>query len=484
MSTKGMNIAVVGSGISGLSCAWLLSKQHNVTLFEKDDRFGGHSHTVSVGDGEPTPVDTGFIVFNEKTYPNLIAFFRHLQVPFVPTDMSFAVSLNNGVTEYAGTNLSGLFAQKRNMFRPGFWLMIADILRFYRNSEKWLGSLEHGSLEHGSLEHGSLEHKGGIDASLTLGQLLHRERFSQRFIHDHLIPMGAAIWSTPADKMLDYPALAFLRFCSNHGLLQLSDRPQWQTVKGGSREYVQRIIGELGTSALTNRCIRKVKRFSDRVQLTDFQGKEWNFDHIVMACHADTTLDLLSEPDELEQHLLGAFTFQRNKALLHSDERLMPFNKKAWASWNYLGLNPSDKDSKQGPAVTYWMNKLQHLDGMPLFVTLNPEQEPDADLIHGCYLYDHPVFDRAAINAQGRIWELQGRNRTWYCGAWMGYGFHEDGLQSGLAVAESLGGIRRPWQVNGENDRLHRPDLFGHSFSGQNFADSQPAPSQPQKQES
>ncbi len=469
MSTKGMNIAVVGSGISGLSCAWLLSKQHNVTLFEKDDRFGGHSHTVSVGDEKSIPVDTGFIVFNEKTYPNLIAFFNHLQVPFVPTDMSFAVSLNNGSTEYAGTDLSGLFAQKKNLLRPGFWLMLADILRFYRNSEKWLGSLEH---------------EEGIDASLTLGQLLHRERFSQRFIHDHLIPMGAAIWSTPADKMLDYPALAFLRFCSNHGLLQLSDRPQWLTVKGGSREYVQRIIDELGPSALTNRCIRKIKRFPDRVQLTDFQGKDWNFDHVVMACHADTSLSLLSEPDEFEQHLLGAFTFQRNKALLHSDERLMPDNKKAWASWNYLGTDTPDKGHEHGPAVTYWMNNLQHLEGPPLFVTLNPEQEPSTDQIHGCYLYDHPVFDRDAIEAQERIWELQGRNRTWYCGAWMGYGFHEDGLQSGLAVAESLGGIRRPWQVKGENDRLHRPDLFGRSFFGPCVADPQQPISQPQTQES
>lgn len=459
MSTKGMNIAVVGSGISGLSCAWLLAKQHSVTLFEKDDRFGGHSHTVSVGNDHPVPVDTGFIVFNEKTYPNLTAFFNHLQVPFVPTDMSFAVSLNNGALEYAGTNLSGLFAQKRNLFRPGFWWMLADILRFYRNSAKWLGSLEHN---------------GSIDAALTLGQLLHRERFSQRFIHDHLIPMGAAIWSTPADKMLDYPALAFLRFCSNHGLLQLSDRPQWLTVKGGSREYVQRIIVELGSAALTNRCIRKIRRFPDRVQLTDFQGQEWNFDHVVMACHADTALSLLSEPDELEQHLLGAFTFQRNKALLHSDERLMPGNKKAWASWNYLGASSMGKDHEQGPAVTYWMNKLQHLPGTGLFVTLNPEQEPATDLIHGCYLYDHPVFDRAAIEAQERIWELQGRKRTWYCGAWMGYGFHEDGLQSGLAVAESLGGIRRPWQVKGENDRLHRPDLFGHNLAGSDSATSQP----------
>ena len=458
MSTKGMNIAVVGSGISGLSCAWLLSKQHQVTLFEKDDRFGGHSHTVSVDsekadsekkDAKSVPVDTGFIVFNEKTYPNLVAFFKHLKIPYVPTDMSFAVSLNNGSLEYAGTDLRGLFAQKKNLFRPGFWFMLADILRFYRNSELWLET---------------------TDASLTLGQLLHRERFSYRFIHDHLIPMGSAIWSTPADKMLDYPALAFLRFCSNHGLLQISDRPQWQTVKGGSREYVQCIIQHLGDTALTNRCIRKVKRFSDRVQLTDFQGKEWSFDHVVMACHADTTLNLLTEPDELEQNLLGAFTFQRNKALLHSDERLMPESKKAWASWNYLGSKSSA--SNQGPAVTYWMNNLQHpikrLGAPPLFVTLNPEQEPAPELIHGCYLYDHPVFDRAAIEAQEKMWELQGRNRTWYCGAWMGYGFHEDGLQSGLAVAESLGGIRRPWQVAGENDRIHRTDLFGKSCGNKN----------------
>ncbi|WP_299733477.1 FAD-dependent oxidoreductase [uncultured Endozoicomonas sp.] len=441
MSEKGMNIAVVGSGISGLSCAWLLSKQHRVTLFEKDDRFGGHSHTVTVGAENPVPVDTGFIVFNERTYPNLTAFFKHLQIPYVPTEMSFGVSLGNGSTEYAGTDLNGLFAQKKNLIKPGFWLMIADILRFYRNSGQWLET---------------------IDANLTLGQLLHRERFSQRFIQDHLIPMGAAIWSTPADKMLDYPALAFLRFCMNHGLLQLSDRPQWQTVQGGSREYVQTIIKELGEDALTNRCIRKIKRYSNEVRLTDIKGKEWIFDHVVMASHADTTLELLSDPDELEQHLLGGFSFQRNKALLHSDEKLMPVSKNAWASWNYLS-SPKDADGDTGPSVTYWMNRLQHLEGQNLFVTLNPAKEPDTDKIHGCYLYDHPVFNLEALEAQRRIWELQGRNRTWYCGAWMGYGFHEDGLQSGLAVAESLGGIRRPWQVKGENDRLHIPGFLHQS---------------------
>lgn len=452
VSGKGLKIAVIGSGISGLSCAWLLSQQHNVTLFEKDDRFGGHSHTALIPSQatdsptdspeseqvKTTAVDTGFIVFNEKTYPNLTAFFQHLQVPVVLTDMSFSVSLNRGRLEYSGTGLKGLFAQPSNLLKPGFWKMLLDLLRFYRNSEGWLASLEPGN---------------SLEPSMTLRELLEKEQFGKPFIRDHLIPMGAAIWSTPADKMLDYPALAFLRFCHNHGLLQLSNRPQWQTVKGGSREYVKRITDQLKDSALTNCCIRKVRRFEDRVEITDIRGQKRSFDQVVMACHADTSLELLKDPDELEQLLLGAFQFQRNKAYLHSDKRLMPKNKKAWASWNYLGTTVN-----QGPSVSYWMNRLQHLPGESLFVTLNPEQEPETAKIHGCYLYDHPVFDQNALNAQQRVWELQGRNRTWYCGAWMGYGFHEDGIQSGLAVAESLGGIQRPWQVDNENDRLCLPE--------------------------
>ena len=433
MPEKGLTIAVIGAGISGLSCAWLLAKNHKVRLFEKDDRFGGHSHTVTVaGQSGDVPVDTGFIVFNENTYPNLTQFFHHLNVPVVPTDMSFGVSLDNGRTEYSGTDLNGLFARRGNALKPGFWKMLIDILRFYNASEDWLNTLS---------------------PAVTLRELLHSKRFSRQFITEHLIPMGAAIWSTPGDRMLDYPALAFLRFCRNHGLLQLTDRPQWQTVEGGSREYVNRIISELGSRALNNRCVRQVKRMSDRVVISDRQGGEWEFDHVVMACHADTSLELLSEPDDVEQQLLGAFQFQRNRAVLHSDERLMPASRRAWASWNYLGDNASS-----GPSVTYWMNRLQHIDDLPLFVTLNPFVEPDPAKIHGCYLYDHPVFDRNAMESQKQLWELQGRHRTWYCGAWFGYGFHEDGLQSGLAVAEALGGHRRPWQVVGENDRLVLPE--------------------------
>ena len=432
MTTKKLNIAVVGSGIGGLSSAWLLSRQHNVTLYEKDDRFGGHSNTVLIDDnGSPTPVDTGFIVFNKTTYPNLTALFQHLNITVTETEMSFGVSLNNGFTEYAGTDLNGLFAQRRNIIKPGFWQMILDILRFYRCSGEWRRTL---------------------DSSVTLKDLLAKHKFSRKFIDDHLVPMGSAIWSTPAEKMLDYPALAFLNFCHNHGLLQLTDRPQWLTVKGGSREYVKKLAADIGDSAFVNRCVRQVKRYSDRVVITDFQGDQQTFDHVVMACHADTSLGLLSEPDELEQHLLGSFKFQRNKAILHSDERLMPDNHRAWASWNYLGTSDNS-----GPTITYWMNRLQHIQGKPLFVTLNPAIEPEPEKIHGCYLYDHPVFDRNAMDAQKEFWSLQGRNRTWYCGAWMGYGFHEDGLQSGLAVAEELGGIRRPWRVAGENDRLNLP---------------------------
>ena len=454
MKNQGLNIAVIGSGISGLSAAWLLSRQHHVTLFEKDDRFGGHSHTVFVeSDNQATPADTGFIVFNDTTYPNLTAFFEYLSVDVINTDMSFAVSItnpaNSSKVEYSGSDLNGLFAQRLNALKPGFWRMLVDILRFYRASHEWRKTLT---------------------ASTTLGELLSRHAYSRKFINEHLLPMGAAIWSTPADKMLHYPALAFLRFCDNHGLLQLTHRPQWQTVKGGSREYVSKIISQIGNNTLQNRCIRKVKRYQDKVVISDLQGTEWQFDHVVMACHADTTLQLLSEPDELEQLLLGAFTFQRNTAVLHSDTRFMPQKKRAWASWNYLGTGSDPvTENDQGPSVTYWMNRLQHLDGKDLFVTLNPGFDVDRSLIHGSYLYDHPVFTRAAIEAQQRLWELQGRQRTWFCGAWFGYGFHEDGLQSGLAVAEALGGLKRPWSVAGENHRLVLPESFGASASTMGF---------------
>ncbi len=451
MKPEPLNIAVIGSGISGLSCAWLLSKNHRVTLFEKDDRFGGHSNTLGVDQGmQQVAVDTGFMVFNPGSYPNLVALFEYLNVPRMATDMSFSVSLDNGRLEYAGTDLNGIFGQRRNILWPGFWGMLRDILRFYRESGQLLEC---------------------SDETMTLGQLLDRHGYGRRFRDDHLIPMGAAIWSTPASKMQDYPAKTFLRFCQNHGLLQLTDRPQWYTVAGGSQVYVNKLIAQLGSQAKLNTGARMIRRQTigsrSEVMVTDWQGREHRFDHVVMACHADQTLRLLRDPDPQERGLLGAFKFERNRVVLHSDSKLMPQRRRVWASWNYMREDPGCN----ALAVTYWMNRLQHLpDSLPLFVTLNPYREPDTSKVHAAFLYDHPLFDARALTAQRRLWSLQGNRNTWYCGAWFGYGFHEDGLQSGLAVAESLGGEHRPWRVVGMYDRIHLPPGWDRCVSRREVA--------------
>lgn len=429
----GKQVAVIGSGIGGLSCAWLLAQQHEVTLFEKDDRFGGHSNTVNVStpDG-PIPVDTGFIVFNDRNYPNLNKLFEHLQVPVTDTDMSFSVSLDQGGLEYGSDGLNGLIAQRRNLVNPGFWQMMRDLLRFYRHAE-------------------------GIEATLddqtTLRELIEAGNYNDRFCNDHLIPMGAAIWSTPATKMLDYPARAFLNFCRNHGLLQLSDRPQWRTVTGGSRTYVNKLLEALGPRAMANCGARSVRRRAGKVEVTDWQGGIGHYDEVVLACHADQALKLLIDSDDQEQQLLSPFQFERNRALLHSDRRLMPKRKAAWSSWNYLGLRNGNDDTKV--CVTYWMNRLQHLRSHePMLLTLNPITEPDPDTIHAGFLYDHPLFTPEALAAQSQLWSLQGRRQTWFCGAWFGSGFHEDGLQSGLAVAEQLGNVKRPWHLDDPHSRI------------------------------
>ncbi len=436
-----LKIAVVGSGISGLSAAWLLSKQHQVTLFEKDDRPGGHSNTVSVATpGGELAVDTGFIVYNPANYPNLVEFFHALGVPSQKTDMSFGVSIDNGAIEYSGCGLGGVFAQKRNLLRPGHWKMLSDLLRFYREAPGLILDPE--------------------VQNQTLGEMLTHRGYGKAFIHRHLIPMGAAIWSTPADQMLDYPAVTFLRFCQNHGLVQLKDRPQWRTVTGGSREYVGRICRELGDSLRLNSRIHKIHRRDGKAVVEFLHGGRETFDHIVLACHADQALELLAKPSAEEQRLLSVFPYQRNRALLHTDERLMPSRRAAWASWNYL--TDSQRSCGEQPdaiSVTYWMNNLQHLPPEhPVFVTLNPLEEPAEGKILRSFLYDHPVFSLDSIAAQKELWSLQGRHNTWFCGAWFGYGFHEDGLQSGLAVAEQLGGLRRPWKLANPNSRIHVQD--------------------------
>ncbi len=429
-----MKIAVIGSGISGLSSAWLLSKRHNVTLFEKDDRLGGHSNTVDVETKDGMiAVDTGFIVFNPVNYPNLVEFFKHLNVESVDTNMTFGVSLERGQLEYSGSGLKGFFAQRSNLIKPRHWKLLSDILRFYKDSERLMTD---PSL-----------------SALSLGELLKREGYSRQFIDEHLLPMSAAIWSTPMAKMLTYPAQTFLRFCMNHGLVQIKDRPQWRTVVGGSRSYVSKVGDELAGQIRLNARIHKVSRDESGVTLHMLHGESERFDQVVFACHADQALALIENPSEEERRLLSAFPYQRNRAILHTDTNQMPRRKSSWAAWNYLASSDQEQDML---AVTYWMNALQPLKTQQdLFVTLNPIDEPAEGSILGSFLYDHPVFDMRSIEAQKELWSLQGVQRSWFCGAWFGYGFHEDGIQSGLAVAEQLGGALRPWNIKNPNSRIH-----------------------------
>lgn len=422
-----MKVAVVGSGIAALSSAWLLAQRHQVTIYEKADRLGGHSNTVAAttSQGE-IPVDTGFICFNDATYPNLIALFAHLGVRSRATDMSFAVSLDDGRFEYAAP---GLFAQRRNLLRPRFWSMLSEILRFYRQAPGDLGGL--------------------ADPGLTLGDYLKRQGFSEAFRDDHLLPMAAAIWSSPAHTLMDYPAEAFIRFCGNHGLLKLVGRPAWRTVEGGSRVYVEQLSRAISDVRL-RAGVRAVRRIDQGVLIHDDQGRVERFDHVVIGAHADQALAMLEDPTDQEREVLGALQYSRNLTVLHTDAGLMPRRRRAWASWNYIGTD-------EGLCVTYWMNRLQGLPGQDLFVTLNPPRPPKPGALLRSEIYEHPVFNPAAIDAQKKLWNLQGRGGVWFCGAYFGAGFHEDGLQSGLAVAEQLGGVQRPWTVENENGRIHVP---------------------------
>jgi len=426
----GLNIAVIGSGISGLSAAWLLSQRHSVTLYEQDRRIGGHSNSVYVPSCEDY-VDTGFIVYNEPNYPNLTALFKHLEIRTQPAEMSLSISLGGGALEYSGSNLRGLFAQPRNAASPRFWSMLRDLRRFYQSAPLDLPELE--------------------QRSITLGEYLDERRYGRPFRDDHLLPMAGAIWSATPSAILDYPAANFIRFYENHGLLKLTNRPAWRSVTGGSRNYV-----ELLTSSFLNRirmgnAVTAVQSADKTVCVRDQNGRVEKFDHAVIATHADHALALIVDPSPEERTTLRAFRYSRNRAVLHSDASLMPRRRSVWSSWNYI---QSRDDGAESPTVTYWLNRLQSLrTDRPIFLTLNPRIAP-RDTHHETY-YDHPLFDQAAIAAQRTLWSLQGRGHLWFCGSYFGYGFHEDGLQAGLAVAENIDPrCRRPWSVVNESGRM------------------------------
>jgi predicted NAD/FAD-binding protein len=424
--SRKLEVAVVGSGISGLSAAWLLSKRHRVTLYEANSRIGGHSNTVDV-DG--VAVDTGFIVYNEATYPNFSALLDHLGVASKPTNMTFAVSLDDGRLEYSGTGLRGLFAQPRNAISLRFLGMLRDLVRFYREAPHAVDAM----------------------GDISLDAYLDASGYGTPFRVDHLYPMAAAIWSTPAAKIGEYPARAFVRFCENHGLLQLANRPMWRTLAGGSRAYVEQLAKAI-PEILTKTPILAVRRLLDGVEIVSTGRETRRFDHVVIATHADQALAMLADPTHEEHRLLGAFGYCSNSAVLHADATLMPHRRRVWSSWNYMS---SERGNSRRLAVSYWMNSLQGLpSGKPMFLTLNAHRPIREDLILYATDYTHPTFNASAMKAQRRLWSLQGQRNTWFCGAYFGAGFHEDGLQAGLAVAEALGGSRRPWIVANESGRI------------------------------
>lgn len=426
-----MRIAVIGTGIAGNAAAWALSQRYPVTVYDRDLRPGGHSHTVTIDyEGQPVAVDIGFIVYNELNYPDLTALYAHLGVETLESCMSFSVSADAGRFEWKGGGDSwaatarGLFAQKRNLLSPSYLRMLRAILTFNTQS---VADRESGAL-----------------AGMTLGQYFSWRKFSPRLLTDYLAPMGAAIWSAPADRMLDFPAENFVAFFSNHRLLQY-DRPVWRTVKGGSKSYVEKLTAASNAHLRLGCAVTAVDRTSHGVVVHDSHGHHEHYDHVVIAAHSDQALALLSDPSDKETEILGDIRYAPNVVYLHRDPRLMPKRRNAWASWNFLRWK-REGDHVNDVAVTYWMNPLQGIaDDKPLFVSLNPPFAPDPDLTFGRYVCEHPQYDAKAFAAQQRLADIQGQRHTWFCGAWTGYGFHEDGLRSGLAVAEALGATV-PWR--------------------------------------
>ena len=421
-------IAVIGGGIAGLASAWLLSRRHRVTLFEAGDYVGGHTNTIDIAvEGHRHPIDTGFLVFNDRTYPNLCALFACLGVASVESEMSFGVSLAEPEIEWAGSDLGTVFAQRSNLLRPAFLGMLSDILRFNRETTRMAAE--------------------GDAPPVSLGDYLAAGRYGSAFRDWYLLPMASAIWSCPTRTMLDYPLATFARFCHNHGLLQIFDRPRWRTVAGGGREYVRRILDELDDVQVATPVLG-VDRRPDGVWLRCRDGAE-RFDEVVFACHSDQTLAILgANASADERRILGAVKYQPNLALVHTDTALLPRRRKVWSAWNYLA--GAGRPDERPVSVSYLINRLQPLPfETPVVVSLNPFTEPARDKLIRRIEYAHPVFDQAAVDAQAALPTIQGRQRSWFAGAWTGYGFHEDGLKSALVVARALG-AEIPWQPSAE----------------------------------
>ena len=435
-----MKIAIVGTGISGLGCGWRLVQQPNfknklpvrLTFFEKNLRLGGHTNTVDVTlDGVTHGVDTGFLVFNDRTYPHLIELFAALKVPVANSDMSFSVTSereNQRRLEWAGTNLNSVFAQRRNLFSLRFWRMLRDILKFNRAATAYVSEAEYESF-------------------ITLEEFLTQGHYSLAFRDDYLLPMAGAIWSCPPQQMLQFPMRTFARFCHNHGLLKITDRPQWKTVAGGARQYVQRLHDYLtahGARFHVGQAVTQVQRLENgEVQVLTEDGRQEIFDAVVLATHSDEALALLEAPRDAERDVLSAIAYQANTAVLHTDASVLPQQKRAWAAWNYVHkLDAPDDSAASTPSsvsVNYLINQLQPVPFLqPVIVSLNPVQSIDPAKVIQRIDYAHPVFNSAAIHAQSHWPQIQGLDRVWFCGAWVGYGFHEDGLKAGYAAADSV----------------------------------------------
>jgi predicted NAD/FAD-binding protein len=422
-----MKLAIVGSGISGLAVAHTLKDHADITVFEAGDYFGGHTHTVDVT--LPTPqglvthgVDTGFLVFNERTYPNLINLFAELNVETAPSDMSFSVkvpgALNGKTLEWSGTDLNSVFAQRGNLVNPRFWRMLADVMRFNALCTRIAKEQREKELQQ------------------PLSDFLRTHKFSEPFRDWYFLPMLGCIWSCPTDQMLQFPVATMIRFCHNHGLIQVTNRPQWFSVVGGARNYVEKILAGVHDKRL-NTPVRLIERDAQGVRIiTD--GHAERFDQVVIATHTDQALSMLRQASGEERSLLGAIRYQDNRAVLHTDASVLPANPKTWAAWNYERAASSERESSR-VCLHYLLNRLQRIPfTQPVVVSLNPLHEIDPATIVGEYDYAHPVFDLGAIEAQKRLPLLQGQQHTWYAGAWTGYGFHEDGLKSGLQVGRAL----------------------------------------------